>query len=553
MARPQVRFHAISLANVPRKLVLSTLLIFVASFACASDIYLAQNAQGANTGADCADAHAYTFFNSSANWGSGGGQIGPGTTVHLCGTINGSAGSNGLTFQGSGASGNPVILKFEQGAVLQAPEWGPNSNGALAGAIVISGQSHIVIDGGGTGNPGKQTFSPNGVIQNTLNGTIGGACPGGSCTTNYSSNGIAFQNVTDLTIQNLVIKNIYVRTSLSDENGTGIGILKLGTANQLVITNNVLNNSSSGMWYELTSGTNDSLTVTNNEFTNMSAGLGIGQGSGNTGVVSSVTFAGNHLHNFNTWNETSSYNYHHDGIHIYSYSVALTNINVYGNLFDGDLGSGTAWVYYEQYSSGTGAMNVFNNVFNSYATQSGNGAGGARAIEIEGGNLTTKIYNNTIIGVSHTGSIFSGPYNNGSPAANMDLRNNTISGQLESLIEGSGVNTSSNNNTYDFSNGNFINIGSLPNNLSAWQSQCHCDSASKSGVPDLGSSYVPASGSMLIGAAQDLSSMGMTTLDKDFNGLVRPSTGTWDIGACLASASAGAAPAPPTSLTALVN
>jgi hypothetical protein len=71
----------------------------------ASDIYLAQNAQGANTGADCADASSTTFFNSSANWGAAVGQIGPGTTVHLCGTVN-----TNLTFQGNGASGNPVVL-----------------------------------------------------------------------------------------------------------------------------------------------------------------------------------------------------------------------------------------------------------------------------------------------------------------------------------------------------------------------------------------------------------------------------------------------------------
>ena len=70
--------------NGPRKLLLAVMfVILAATFSAASDIYIAQNATGGNTGADCADAHAASWFNSSSNWGSGSGKIGPGTTVHL--------------------------------------------------------------------------------------------------------------------------------------------------------------------------------------------------------------------------------------------------------------------------------------------------------------------------------------------------------------------------------------------------------------------------------------------------------------------------------------
>ena len=58
----------------------------------AKDFYIAQNAAGSNNGTSCANAFAYRFFNNAANWGSGATQIGPGTTVHLCGTFNGAAG-----------------------------------------------------------------------------------------------------------------------------------------------------------------------------------------------------------------------------------------------------------------------------------------------------------------------------------------------------------------------------------------------------------------------------------------------------------------------------
>ncbi len=147
--------------NGPRKLILALMFVILAAgFSTASDIYIAQNAAGANTGADCSDAHAAAWFNSSSNWGSNSGLIGPGTTVHLCGTFTAPAGSSGyLTFHGSGTSGKPITLLFESGAVLTAPYWGNDPNG-FSGAINASGLSYITVDGG-----------TNGTIQATSNGT----------------------------------------------------------------------------------------------------------------------------------------------------------------------------------------------------------------------------------------------------------------------------------------------------------------------------------------------------------------------------------------------
>ena len=71
----------------------------VGSFAAAQNVYIAQVATGGADGSSCANAYAIGFFNSSGNWGTGPAQIGPGTTVHLCGTI-----TTMLTFQGSGNS-----------------------------------------------------------------------------------------------------------------------------------------------------------------------------------------------------------------------------------------------------------------------------------------------------------------------------------------------------------------------------------------------------------------------------------------------------------------
>ena len=103
--------------------IVFALLVFLAGAvpAMANDIYIAQSAVGGANGADCADAFPVNFFNTAGNWGSAAGQIGPGTTVHLCGTITFPANSTGLTALGSGSSTSPITILFEKGAILQSP------------------------------------------------------------------------------------------------------------------------------------------------------------------------------------------------------------------------------------------------------------------------------------------------------------------------------------------------------------------------------------------------------------------------------------------------
>ena len=67
-------------------LLLAALFQFLAMLfpAAAEHIYIAQTARGANTGADAANAHAYTWFNDERNWSTVAatdGKIGPGDTV----------------------------------------------------------------------------------------------------------------------------------------------------------------------------------------------------------------------------------------------------------------------------------------------------------------------------------------------------------------------------------------------------------------------------------------------------------------------------------------
>src|SRR5215469_13132270 len=157
-----------------RKVLFIIGFLFVTLPVQAKDIYIAQGATGAGNGSSCSAAYAYTFFNSGNNWGSGAAQIGPGTTVHLCGTI-----SSSLTFQGSGGAGNPITLLAEPGANLTSVNFSAN-------AINGNGQSYLVMDGGS-----------NGVIQNTGTGsTLASQASAGGIVMNPCGHDVEIKNWT---------------------------------------------------------------------------------------------------------------------------------------------------------------------------------------------------------------------------------------------------------------------------------------------------------------------------------------------------------------------
>src|SRR5437879_11525776 len=109
------------------------------TWASLGSTYIAQAVAGADTGADCNNAHAATFFNTAANWGAGASQIGAGTIVHLCGTI-----ATALTAQGSGSAGNVITILFEPSAKISMATCNPN-------CLTLSNQQCIDVDGGTNG------------------------------------------------------------------------------------------------------------------------------------------------------------------------------------------------------------------------------------------------------------------------------------------------------------------------------------------------------------------------------------------------------------------
>jgi hypothetical protein len=128
------------------KLLLAALIILATPMlAHAQNFFYAQTAQGSNTGANCANAFAYNDVTNGMAL-----KAAAGVTLHICGTWNGAANQQWVTFttSGTGPSGtnstctNPITLVWEAGALVQAPYHNTTSAG-----FVFNNQSCWVIDG----------------------------------------------------------------------------------------------------------------------------------------------------------------------------------------------------------------------------------------------------------------------------------------------------------------------------------------------------------------------------------------------------------------------
>src|SRR5665213_38503 len=228
---------------------------FVGAILCAlpclaADIYVAQATQGADTGADAADAHSLAWLDTSANWGIGANQVAAGVTVHLCGTL-----TNTLTIGGSGTSGNPITIYFEPNAKFSAPTLAPAVN-----FINVDGRSWIVIDGGS-----------NGLMTLTDNGTAG--------TYDYANNVVAIYGasagVDHIVFQNLSIRNLYQRTTNTD---TGAGTALYITGSDVTYSNLTLGEAYGGIAHSYTPTVSSNLTIVNCSFTNYNHAIEIGCG-----------------------------------------------------------------------------------------------------------------------------------------------------------------------------------------------------------------------------------------------------------------------------------
>jgi hypothetical protein len=564
MMSKNIQFRASSFFQV--SFVAAAILIFASgTSASATNVFLSQS--GGGSGTSCSDTLPVSWFNSSANWGSGSAQIGPGTTVHLCGTISGTAGATGLTAQGSGASGNPITILFESGANMTAPYW--------AVAIKLNGVSWIVVNGGlntpcgytpAVGSEG----ACNGIIQNTANGSAGTMCPSGNnCQYQQNSQALLMQPCSNCEVKNLGVINLYMHNVATDE-----------AADQNFI--NAVNTYGSGTTIDHNSFhdigwaiqcAHSNITVNNNDISRMDHGFAIGAATNET--VTGIVIHDNHWHDMANWDDNAN-QYHHDGIHIWAQTSndQVTGVLIYNNRFDGDSGNNlTGWDWAE---TSVNNMTRFNNVYVMDTAHSRYSNVGVSSWSGEGTTMIGNAsYNETILGANyHNGGCLGGTY-----LGNVSVMNSVLVGCSTGM--GFGNNTSIspngiNNNVYenveaDAGDSNGFNFdGPFVSTLSAWRALLPAgsgqDANAKMGTLaqiNLNSSTgLPQSNSIAAGSGQNLASLCIqnggskpNALCSDINGNPRPGPGqgAWDAGAYQFSGATASQPPAPTNLTATVQ
>ena len=559
----------------PLKLVFAVIFVtgFSAfSFSSASDIYITPN--GSGQGACTSNPQTPAFFNSSSNWGSGGGQIGPGTTVHLCGVFDGGADHSNqiFAFQGSGTSGKPVTLFFEAGAIVQAdvcpPDGGGTGNG---GCISMSNRSYIVIDGGNSGQAGQGNLTGGGTVQNTDNGDeLGHHCgSNGSGSSDCTSTLIDGWACSNCTIKNLKLLNTYVKVLNNTSTGVSGDLQHSNTmsGSHITISNNTIANCGWCVFDAYGNGDTD-VNVFNNDISGFGHGMMYATSkSGSASIDPALRFYGNNVHDTNSWT-TPSCNFHNDGLHMFGLltGTSMDGLYIHDNYFHGVWGHcATGFVYLENGSSNPShAKNwaVWNNIGDATAETTWDNTNGWFGL-FSGESGTQRVFNNVVMcgGPTHTMLAISMQ-----KLSSLSYQNNVVTGCSETIEITSSTMSVSNFNFYGPSCANgsncFVWNGTFKGSFPSWKSGCGCDSnGMQNNTPLLNADGSPQTGSPVIGLGANLSSFATgelaglkndTTAGNTRTGTARPGSGAWDVGA-FSFGGTSDAPNPPTGLAATVN
>jgi hypothetical protein len=539
---------------------LASILVFLSIWVCVipagaslSNVYIAQTAKGASTGVDCANAYAGTFFNTAGNWGSGASQIGPVTVVHLCGTWTGGGASTLLTFQGSGASGHPITLLFEPGAVMQPNYCSSN------GCINLNAQSYLVIDGGQTcGETGKWIVTPcNGQIQNYAVGSPGKICPNGSACVPISGSvqsvaiGSSINSSTNIEVRNLKIGPLFIRDAGdTSDNGMqtyGLGLFSGNLSQQITMHHMVFTSMAKGYLVSLgsSSGTLSGYHVYNSNFTDQCWAMGVGANAPNMNITA-LTFHDNEVSNWNNWapgnttgnvchtNGTMWFNGDGSTVHVGTGFIGDSASGMWNNYLHGDLAGNVS------FSSPSGILScqdncvnilVYNNVLVSSCTGLVGSCGGIIYFNGAGGG-GQQVYNNTLVAQAGSCVVVTGQI------ASAIIKNNIYKGcgtTLEIRPNTLGAARANRNNGYSIGSSSWMGYNSASSgifqSLTQYQINAGQDINSTIGNPILDGSYGLQVGSSAIGLGENLTGLGIMSLNADAAGQRRPAVGAWDAGA----------------------
>ena len=558
-----------------RWILFAALVLFAQGAKAANAVYIAQASAGGNTGVDCADAKAASYFNSGANYSAtpSGIQIGPDTTVNLCSTwTSASTAVNFLQFQGSGSAGHPIVLLFGTGVTMGAAYFGST------GAIDLNGQSHILINGGTTcgklaGSTGPDTAC-NGLIENTLAGSSGQTCPGGACTQNFTAGtrsvliGNGSGNPVDVEIKNLHLGPTYVRAPVSTTDGgdTYAILIAGGSAAQNIRAHNlIIDHVFKGYLMSLGGGP---ATIADYEFYNSSisdmcwaAGVGADD---STLIINQVVIHDNEVQNWNNWAPMVSV-CHGNGLMWFN-GDGVTNFGagkgicvsgspclVYNNYLHGDLSGGilasspSGFISPEDNNQGG---YIFNNlVVNTCTGLSPSRSCGIPLYHLEAGGGGVSFLNNTVDSSNGAPCVLL------TPITASDIVENNVGvncSSFENIRPAVFTITSDYNNAFGIVGALWIcdNTGLGPPtclSLATFQGTPYFqDIHSTTSNPLLVGFYRLSAGSPMRGAGVDLTGLGITALDSDLAGNARPNGSAWDVGAFQFNAAAvgGSGPLP---------
>jgi hypothetical protein len=505
--------------------------LILAAFVClfaiqakaSNDVYIAEASAGANTGADCANPKAASYFNSNTNWTSGtptGIQIGKNTNVHLCGVVG-----TTLIFQGSGTSGNTINFIWETGAKISQTFCGAGGDGTC---LDLNGQSWIVFNGGTACGSSVSESTCNGIIEATANGTV---------LANHSNNpAVKAAGTTNIEWKNIVLKNIYVRTvpSVGGPSDNNPFAIDLGGASNWTVHDSKFHDMNWALYVVACGSTPSShFDIHDNDFANYNHGVAVGVCNQ---TDDDIKIHDNHFGATANWDDpppSGSNLYHHDGIHAYTVGTGnVTNILIFNNLFDGDWGTqNTAFVYTEGHAF---TMWLWNNV--GIIKPGLNMNNGAWSVTV-GSSGTAVLWNNTIVNLG------SANLNQKTEGTGTDFRNNLTVGGAALISYPSQTATHFDNNVWQgsgnvFYNGSFVSYAVFKAGLTGGSGKDgNGIFASLAGVSSTGTLNT---GSVAIGAAANLTALcsgNFVSLcsDTSYGGIrapsARPGGGAWDAGA----------------------
>jgi hypothetical protein len=537
----------------------------VSAFGSAAKIYITQT--GSATGNCTTSVQTPAFFNNAANWGAGANQIGPGTVVLLCGTFTSSVnGGNMLTVQGSGTSGNPVVINCDTTCTFNSTGWWGSYNNDLCttctGAITINNVNYITLDGKGTGVIENMLA---GCVQGggtTCDGNVSARCLSGACTQVPTTGTIGIHIYGDhIVVRNWTVQKIYVNagsTSDAQNNDTGgvasVGIRLDGCASgtcNIEIANNTISDARRGIGGSASGSTGAAscpgagVCYHDNKISGGSWPMLLNESaaSGVVNVYNNEIGDIGSLYGWKYWQYPDSA-YHQSGIFIAGTNSNLTAY-VWNNYIHGDLGQGspsgllycTAW---GANTVGGCIMTAWNNIIvgtgSALTKDQALGSNEPSLGATQKSNVTA--YNNTIVGTAYSYEVYTG---NNSGSMQPSFHNNIFAGSgLTWNYNASNGGTylsswSADNNDYHNSTTNRWQYNSdADSTLATWQAASGGDANAVTGDPKLDANYKPQSGSAAIGLGENLTRLctgDLVSLCMDKAGTSRPSSGAWDAGA----------------------